>query len=43
LAVLVDRSSGPLSCPHQMGPVVEARIVELRRAHPGWGRRTIAI
>jgi transposase InsO family protein len=24
-----------------MGPVVEARIVELRRAHPGWGPRTI--
>ena len=27
--------------PHQMPPVVEARIVELRRAHPGWGPRTI--
>jgi transposase InsO family protein len=41
LAGLVDRSSRPLSCPHQMDPVVEARIVEMRRAHPGWGPRTI--
>ena len=24
-----------------MPPVVEARIVELRRAHPGWGPHTI--
>jgi transposase InsO family protein len=38
---LADRSSRPLSCPHQMDPVVEARIVEMRRAHPGWGPRTI--
>ena len=35
---LADRSSRPLSCPHQMPPGVEARIVEMRRAHPGWGR-----
>jgi transposase InsO family protein len=41
LAGLVDRSSKPQSCPHQMPPVVEARIVELRREHPGWGPRTI--
>jgi transposase InsO family protein len=41
LAGLVDRSSKPYSCPHQMDPVVEARIVELRRDHPGWGPRTI--
>ena len=41
LGGLADRSSKPLSCPHQMAPVVEARIVELRRAHPGWGPRTI--
>ena len=34
-------SSKPLSCPHQMAPEVEARIVEMRRAHPGWGPRTI--
>jgi len=41
LAGLADRTSRPLSCPHQMGPVVEARIVEMRRQHPGWGPRTI--
>ena len=41
LAGLIDGSSRPLSCPHQMPAVVEARIVELRRAHPGWGPRTI--
>jgi transposase InsO family protein len=38
---LVDQSSRPLSCPHQMPAVVEARVVELRRAHPGWGPRTL--
>ena len=41
LGGLADRSSRPLSCPHQMAPVVEARIVEMRREHPGWGPRTI--
>jgi transposase-like protein len=41
LAGLIDQSSRPGSCPHQMPAVVEARIVELRRAHPGWGPRTI--
>ncbi len=41
LAGLVDGSSRPLSCPHQTSPEVEARIVELRREHPGWGPRTI--
>ena len=41
LAALIDASSRPLSCPHQMSAVVEARIVELRREHPGWGPRTI--
>jgi transposase-like protein len=34
---LADRSSRPLSCPHQMLAEVEARIVEMRRAHPGVG------
>ena len=38
---LVDQPSRPLSCPHQMPAEVEALIVELRRAHPGWGPRTI--
>jgi transposase len=37
LAGLVDRSSRPASCPHQMGAVIEARVVGLRREHPGWG------
>ncbi len=41
LAGLADRSSKPASCPHQMVPAVEARIVELRRAHPAWGPRRI--
>ena len=38
---LVDGSARPLSCPHQMAPEVEARIVEIRREQPGWGPRTI--
>jgi len=37
LGGLGDRSSRPHGCPHQMSPVVEARIVEVRRAHPAWG------
>jgi len=41
LAGLADRSSRPASCPHQMAPETEARIVELRRTHPGWGPRTL--
>jgi transposase InsO family protein len=34
---LGDLSSRPHECPHQMRPATEARIVEIRRAHPGWG------
>jgi transposase InsO family protein len=41
LAALANRSSKPDRCPHQMAPQIEARIVELRRSHPGWGPRTI--
>ena len=41
LAALADRSPKPDRCPHQMTPEIEARIVELRRTHPGWGPRTI--
>ena len=37
LGGLADRSSRPVSCPHQMPAVVEARVVAMRRAHPGWG------
>ena len=41
LVGLMDRSCKPLSCPHQMSPVIEARIIELRDEHPGWGPRTL--
>ena len=37
LGGLADRSSRPDSCPHQMSVVTEARIVGMRREHPGWG------
>ena len=43
MAALADKSSKPESCPHQMAPVIEARVVELRRAHPKWGPRSIRI
>jgi transposase InsO family protein len=38
---LVDGSPVPASCPHQMPAVIEARIIEMRHDHPGWGPRTI--
>jgi transposase InsO family protein len=41
LGGLADRSSKPVSCPHQMPATVEARIVVLRRVNPTWGPRTI--
>jgi transposase InsO family protein len=41
LRALADRSSRPDRCPHQIAPEIKARIVALRRAHPGWGPRTI--
>lgn len=41
VAGLVYLSSKPQSCPHQMSARVEARVVELRHGHPGWGPRTI--
>lgn len=41
LGGLADRSSRPASCPHQMPAAVEARIVAMRAAHPGWGPSTI--
>ena len=41
LAGLVDRSSKPDTCPHQISAVIEAQIVEMRKTHPGWGPRTI--
>lgn len=41
LGALADKSRKPKRCPHQMSPEVEARVVELRRAHPDWGPRTL--
>lgn len=41
MAALADKSSKPGTCPHQMPPAFEARVVELRRIHPGWGPRSI--
>jgi transposase-like protein len=37
LSGLADRSPRTDSCPHQMSAVVEARVVAVRREHPGWG------
>lgn len=41
IGALADKSSKPASCPHQMSPYIEARVVSLRRAHPSWGPLTI--
>jgi transposase InsO family protein len=41
LGSLADRSTKPGHSPNQIVPEVEARVIELRRAHPGWGPRTI--
>ena len=41
VAGLVDGSPKPDTCPHQMLPVVESMIVELRLDNPGWGPRTL--
>jgi transposase InsO family protein len=38
---LADRSHRPRSCPHQLDPAVEARVLELRRVHRSWGARRI--
>ncbi len=38
---LVDGSHRPRSCPHQMTAEVEVAVLELRRAHPGWGPRRL--
>jgi transposase InsO family protein len=40
---LADRSHRPVSCPHQMSGVVEALVLELRRAHPYWGARRVLV
>jgi transposase InsO family protein len=41
LEALADRSSRPDSSPTQMDPRIEARLVLMRRLHPGWGPRTL--
>ena len=38
---LRDRSHRPVRCPHQMPAGLEARVLEMRRAHPFWGPRRI--
>jgi transposase InsO family protein len=41
LEALATQSSRPDTSPSQMPPAIEARLVELRRAHPRWGPRTL--
>jgi transposase InsO family protein len=41
LEALATQSSRPDSSPTQMAPHIEARLVAMRRAHPGWGPRTL--
>jgi transposase InsO family protein len=41
LEALADRSSRPDTSPTQMDPRIEARLVMMRRQHPGWGPRTL--
>jgi transposase InsO family protein len=41
LAGLSDTTSRPASCPHQMPPEIEARIITLRVEHPEWGPCTL--
>ncbi len=37
MAKLLDKTSRPESCPHQMTTVTEARTVEPHRPHERWG------
>jgi transposase InsO family protein len=41
IGALSEKSSKPDRCPHQLSPVIEARIIAMRSAHPLWGPRTI--
>lgn len=41
LAGFADHSSRPGSCPHQMPPEIEARLITLRVEHPEWGAQTL--
>ena len=40
---LNDLSHRPAHCPHQMPDVVEAKVLEMRRAKPYWGARRLAL
>jgi transposase InsO family protein len=40
-AGLADRSHRPVGCPHQMDPVIEQLVVDLRVDHPWWGPRRL--
>jgi len=40
---LNDRSRRPAHCPHQTPPAVEVMVLEMRRSHPYWGPRRIAV
>jgi transposase InsO family protein len=42
LGALADRSHRPWSHPRQMPAPIEARVLELRRHHPGWGPARLA-
>ena len=42
LGALTATSSKPNTCPHQMDPAIEARLIVLRRSHSSWGPRTLA-
>ncbi len=37
LANLADRPSRPHSCPHQMSPQIEAKVLAIRDLNPAWG------
>ena len=40
---MADRSSRPVSCPHQAPEPVERAVLELRREHPRWGSARIRL
>ena len=40
---LTDRSHRPESCPHQMPAELEARVLEMRRAHGYWGPHRLRV
>jgi transposase InsO family protein len=40
---LGDGSHRPAHCPHQMPAATEVMVLEMRRAHPYWGARRIAL